>query len=45
MAAADAAARLLAPELGWDERQVAEQANDFIETCQKELLTAGLDLP
>ena len=45
MAAAHAAAELVAAELGWDERQATEQANDFIEACQKELLTAGLDLP
>ena len=44
MAAAHASARLIAPDLGWDEQQVSEQAKDFIETCQKELLTAGLDL-
>jgi len=45
MAAAHAAADLVAAELGWDEQHAAEQANDFIEACQKELLTAGLDLP
>jgi glycerol-3-phosphate dehydrogenase len=45
MAAAHAAATLIAPELGWDEQQASEQANQFVETCQKELLTAGLDLP
>jgi glycerol-3-phosphate dehydrogenase len=45
MAAAHAAATLIAPELGWDEHRATEQANDFIDTCQKELLTAGLDLP
>jgi glycerol-3-phosphate dehydrogenase len=45
MAAAHAAATLLAPELGWDEAEAAEQASRFIESCQKELLTAGLDLP
>jgi glycerol-3-phosphate dehydrogenase len=45
MAAAHAAATLIAAELGWDAHQASEQANDFIEACQKELLTAGLDLP
>jgi glycerol-3-phosphate dehydrogenase len=45
MAAAQAAADLIAPELGWDDQQAAEQVSRFIETCQKELLTAGLDLP
>ncbi len=45
MAAAHAAATLIAPEMGWDEQQAADQATDFIEACQKELLTAGLDLP
>jgi glycerol-3-phosphate dehydrogenase len=45
MAAAHAAAALIAPELGWDEHETSEQASQFIETCQKELLTAGLDLP
>ena len=45
MAAAHAAATLIAAELGWDAQQASEQADDFIEACQKELLTAGLDLP
>jgi glycerol-3-phosphate dehydrogenase len=45
MAAAHAAAALIAPELGWDEQEIAQQASHFIESCQKELLTAGLDLP
>jgi len=45
MAAAPVAAALIAPELGWDDQQAAEQVSRFIETCQKELLTAGLDLP
>ena len=44
MAAAHAAAKLVAPELGWDEQHASGQANEFIEACQKELLTAGLDL-
>ena len=45
VAAARAAATLIAPELGWDEAEAADQATRFIETCEKELLTAGLDLP
>jgi glycerol-3-phosphate dehydrogenase len=45
MAAAHAAASLIAPEMGWNEQEAADQASAFIETCQKELLTAGLDLP
>jgi glycerol-3-phosphate dehydrogenase len=44
MAAAPTAAALLAPEMGWDERAAADQVSDFVESCQKELLTAGLDL-
>ena len=43
MAAAPALARLLAPEMGWDEREAAGQAARFVASCQKELLTAGLD--
>ena len=45
MAAAHAAATLIAPDMGWDEQTASNQAAQFIETCQKELLTAGLDLP
>jgi glycerol-3-phosphate dehydrogenase len=45
MAAAQAVAVLIAPEMGWDEHAVAEQVTRFVESCQKELLTAGLDLP
>jgi glycerol-3-phosphate dehydrogenase len=45
MAAAHAAATLIATDMGWDEQEAADQAADFIETCDKELLTAGLDLP
>jgi glycerol-3-phosphate dehydrogenase len=45
IAAAHAAAALVAPELGWTEQEAADQAARFIETCEKELLTAGLDLP
>ncbi len=44
MAAAPAVARLLAPEMGWDEREAAGQAARFVASCQKELLTAGLEL-
>jgi glycerol-3-phosphate dehydrogenase len=44
MAAAHAAARLIAPELGWTDDEAADQAAQFIEQCEKELLTAGLDL-
>jgi glycerol-3-phosphate dehydrogenase len=45
MAAAHAAAALIAPDMGWDEQTASNQAAQFIETFQKELLTAGLDLP
>jgi hypothetical protein len=45
MAAAAAAAALIAPDMGWDEQTASDQAAHFIESCQKELLTAGLDLP
>jgi glycerol-3-phosphate dehydrogenase len=45
MAAALHAATLIAPDMGWDEQEAADQAAQFVETCQKELLTAGLDLP
>src|ERR1019366_4645143 len=38
MAAAHAAAALIAPELGWDDQQMADQVSQFVETCQKELL-------
>jgi glycerol-3-phosphate dehydrogenase len=44
MASAHAAAALIADEMGWTEEEAADQANHFIEECQKELLTAGLDL-
>jgi glycerol-3-phosphate dehydrogenase len=44
MAAASAAAALIAADMGWDEQEAADQASRFTETCQKELLTAGLDL-
>jgi glycerol-3-phosphate dehydrogenase len=44
MAAAAAVAALMAPDLGWDEKEAADQTALFIESCQKELLTAGLDL-
>jgi hypothetical protein len=45
MAAAQAAATLIAPDMGWDDEQATAQAAQFIESCHKELLTAGLDLP
>ena len=45
MDAATAVATLIAPDMGWDENEVAEQVTRFTEACQKELLTAGLDLP
>ena len=44
MAAAASRGHLIAPDMGWDEQEAAEQATRFIESCQKELLTAGLDL-
>jgi glycerol-3-phosphate dehydrogenase len=44
MAAAHAAALLIAPELGWSEDEATQQAKGFVEHCEKELLTAGLDL-
>jgi glycerol-3-phosphate dehydrogenase len=45
MAAAQDAAALLAPDMGWSAAEATEQATRFTETCEKELLTAGLDLP
>ncbi len=45
MDAAAAVAALIAPDMGWTKTEVAEQAALFTETCQKDLLTAGLDLP
>jgi len=45
MAAAGAVATLIAPDMGWDEAEVREQVARFTQACQKELLTAGLDLP
>ena len=44
MAAATAVAALIAPDMGWDEKEATDQAARFSESCQKELLTAGLDL-
>jgi glycerol-3-phosphate dehydrogenase len=44
MDAASAVAGLIASDMGWDEREVADQAARFVEACQKELLTAGLEL-
>ena len=45
MAAAPAAAELIASDMGWSASEAAEQAARFTESCEKELLTAGLDLP
>jgi glycerol-3-phosphate dehydrogenase len=44
MEAASAVATLIAPDMGWDEAEAREQVARFTEACQKELLTAGLDL-
>ena len=44
MEAAPAAATLIAPDMGWSAPEAAEQAARFTESCEKELLTAGLDL-
>ncbi len=44
MAAAGAVAALIAPDMGWDEQEATDQAARYSESCQKELLTAGLDL-
>ena len=43
--AAPAAATLIASDMGWTPAEAAEQAARFTESCQKELLTAGIDLP
>ena len=45
MAAAPAVAELIASDMGWGGTEAAEQAARFTESCEKELLTAGLDLP
>ncbi len=45
MDAAPAVAALIAADMGWDQQQASEQVARFTESCQKELLTAGLDLP
>jgi glycerol-3-phosphate dehydrogenase len=45
MDAATAVANLIAPDMGWNEEEAREQVARFTEACQKELLTAGLDLP
>jgi glycerol-3-phosphate dehydrogenase len=44
MDAAAAVGALIAPDMGWDEPETREQVARFTEACQKELLTAGLDL-
>jgi len=31
--------------MAWSASEVAEQSARFTESCEKELLTAGLDLP
>ena len=33
------------PDMEWGDAEVHEQAARFVDACQKELLTAGLDLP
>jgi glycerol-3-phosphate dehydrogenase len=45
MEAAPAVAELLAPDMGWSAAEATEQSARFTESCEKELLTAGLDLP
>ncbi len=45
MDAAPAVATLIAPDMGWDEDEAREQVARFTQACQKDLLTAGLDLP
>ena len=45
MDAAAAVATLIAPDMDWDEAEARQQATRFVDACQKELLTAGLDLP
>jgi hypothetical protein len=42
--AAPAAASLIASDMGWSASEAAEQVARFTESCQKELLTAGIDL-
>jgi glycerol-3-phosphate dehydrogenase len=42
--AATAIAELIAPDMGWNEKETREQVARFTEACQKELLTAGLEL-
>jgi glycerol-3-phosphate dehydrogenase len=44
MDAAAAIASLIAPDMGWDEAEAREQVARYTDACQKELLTAGLDL-
>ncbi len=43
MAGAHRAALLIADDMGWDEQEAAGQANRFVQSCQKELLMAGLE--
>ncbi len=43
--AAAAVAALIAPDMGWADEEAADQVARFVESTEKELLTAGLDLP
>jgi glycerol-3-phosphate dehydrogenase len=45
MAAAPGVAELIAADMGWSASEAKEQAARFTALCEKELLTAGLDLP
>jgi glycerol-3-phosphate dehydrogenase len=45
MEAATDVATMLAADMGWGAKETADQVTRFTESCQKELLTAGLDLP
>jgi glycerol-3-phosphate dehydrogenase len=45
MTAAPAVAELIASDMGWSAAETKEQAVRFTDACEKELLTAGLDLP
>jgi glycerol-3-phosphate dehydrogenase len=44
MDAAAAVAALIAPDMGWNDQDAADQASRFVEATHKELLTGGLDL-
>jgi glycerol-3-phosphate dehydrogenase len=41
-AAAEDVARLVAPELGWDDRRVAREVEEYQSSCDRERATAGL---